>query len=290
MNRNADLVFEVLAFPIVMAVAQFRVLALIGGSAFLLLAYTDVEPVRVIIYGFISGSAIMLAIALTHFGGGFLGAVVIALAVVAMWKSEVIFNRVIPTSERIRLTAKIPIAIKQSVSGGIITVSISNESVHWLQSASIACQAFYANGHPVESLWTKTVSWGHWLAPGEGIARAEIANIYPNDPNRYDLSRTICSVAHADFRRMPPFIPSVRFEARHSGHNLFHITNDTPIAIRRLWFSCVGSNRFREAISTRPAYTENLDYQIAPGGSLTLMTSDRRYELTGCRIYAVETL
>ena len=290
MKRNADLVFELLAFPIVMAVAQFRVLGLMGGLAFLLLAFTDVEPVRVIIYGFISGSAIMLAIALTHFGGGFLGAVVIALAMIAMWKSEVIFDRVIPTSERIRLTANVPVAIEQSVSGGIITVSISNESVHWLQSASIACQAFYADGNPVESLWTKTVSWGHWLASGEGIARAEIANIYPNDPERYDLSRTICSVAHADFRRMPPFIPSVRFEPRDSGHDLLHITNDTPVAIRRLWFSCVGSNRFREAISTRPAYTGDLDYQIAPGGALTLMTSDRRYDLTSCRVYAVETL
>ena len=290
MKRNADLVFEVLAFPIVMAVAQFRVLGLIGGSAFLLLAYTDVEPVRVIIYGFISGSAIMLAIALTHFGGGFLGAVVIALAVIAMWKSEVIFDRVIPTSERIRMAENIPVAIAQSVSGSIITVSLRNESVHWLQSASIACQAFYANGHPVESLWTKTVSWGHWLAPGEGIARAEITNIYPNDPDRYDLSRTVCSVAHADFRRVPAFIPSVRIEPRDTGHNLLHITNDTPVAIRRLWFSCIGSNRFREAIPTRPAYTEDLNYQIAAGGNLTLMTSDRRYGLTHCRIYAVETL
>jgi hypothetical protein len=273
-----------------MAVAQFRVLGLIGGSAFLLLAYTNVEPVRVIIYGFISGSAIMLAIALTHFGGGFLGTVVIALAVIAMWKSEVIFDRVIPTSERIRLTANVPIAVKQSISGGIITVSIRNESVHWLQSASIACQAFYADGHPVESLWTKTVSWGHWLAPGERISRAEIANVYPNDPERYDLRRTICSVAHADFQRMPAFIPSIRFEPRDSGHNLLHITNDTPIAIRRLWFSCVGGNRFREAISTKPAYSGDENYQIEPGGNLTLMTSDRRYGLTHCRIYAVETL
>ncbi|MEF2554213.1 hypothetical protein VQ042_23260, partial [Aurantimonas sp. A2-1-M11] len=58
----------------------------------------------------------------------------------------------------------------------------------------------------------------------------------------------------------------------------------------RLRFSCVGSNRFRESISTRPAYSENLDYQIEPGGTLTLMTSDARYGLTRCRVYAVKTL
>jgi len=50
------------------------------------------------------------------------------------------------------------------------------------------------------------------------------------------------------------------------------------------------SFRPREAIQTRPTYSEDENYQISPGGTLTLMTSDRRYGLTNCRIYAVETL
>jgi hypothetical protein len=290
LTRNADLVLRVLAFPIVMAIAQLRVLGLVGGAALLLLAYTDVEPVRIIIYGFVAVAAIMLATALSHFGGGLLGIVVIVLAVIAMWKSELIFDRVIPTSDQIHLTENIPVLITRSVSGDTIAVSIINDSPDWLEATGVACQGYFADGTPLIRSWTKTVSWGHWLAPGEEIPRAEIASIYPDDPSRYDLTRTACSVAHADFRRMPPFIPSIAFEPSDSGHSLFHVTNDTPVTIDRLWFSCVGSNRARENISTRPAYSEELDYRITPGGTLTLMTSDRRYGLTRCRVYAVQTL
>ncbi|MEF2554275.1 hypothetical protein VQ042_23630 [Aurantimonas sp. A2-1-M11] len=287
MNPNADLVLRVLAFPIVMAIAQLRVLGLVGGAAFLLLTYTDVEPVRIIIYGVVAIATIMLATALSHFGGGLLGVVGIVLAVIAMWKSEVIFDRVIPTSDRIHLTENIPVQIAPSISRDTVSVSIANDSPDWLEATGVA----FADGSPMERPWTKTVSWGHWLAPGEEIQRAEIASVYPDDPGRYDLHRTTCTVAHADFRRMPAFIPSIEFEPqRSSGHSLFHVTNDTPVTIGRLWFSCVGSNRFRESIQTRPAYSNDLDYQIELGGTLTLMTSDARYGLTSCRVYAVKTL
>ncbi|MEF2554340.1 hypothetical protein VQ042_23995 [Aurantimonas sp. A2-1-M11] len=291
MNRNADLVLRVLAFPIVMAITQLRVLGLVGGTAFLLLAHTDVEPVRIIIYGFVAVAAIMLATALSHFGGGLLGGVVIVVAVIVMWKSEVIFDRVIPTSDRIHLTENIPVSIRHSVSGDAIVVSIINNSSDWLEATGVVCQGYFADGSPMERPWTKTVSWGHWLAPGEEIERAQIASVYPDDPSRYDLDRTTCRVVHADFRRMPAFIPSIEFEPQSgSGHSLFHVTNDNSVTICRLWFSCIGSNRFRESISTRPAYSEELDYQIEPGGTLTLMTSDARYGLTSCRVYAVKML
>ncbi|MCB8837029.1 hypothetical protein [Aurantimonas sp. VKM B-3413] len=291
MNRNAKLVFQFLALPIVLAIAEFQLLSLIGGGAILVLTFTDVEPLRVLTYSVMAFTAFMLATAFRHLGSNILATAVIIMGIVCAWKSEVLLSRVIPASESYRLTSDIPIALTQSLYQRTIYVSLVNNSSDYLEMAGIACHGFYADGSPVEGEWTRTVAGGHWQAPGERIVDAMAQEFYPDEAPRYDVSRTRCRVSFADFRRMAEAVPSFRFDDQSMrGHFLFHVTDDTPVTFTRLWFSCITGHGRREAIPTKPAYSADLDYKLVPGATLTLMASEFRSEMRDCRIYAVKTL
>ena len=197
MNRNARLVFQLLSLPVVLAITEVRLLGTIGGVAFLLLAFTDMEPVRVLFYAAVAFAAFMLAAAFRHLGSGLLANAIIIAAVVAAWKSEPVLDRVIPSAERVRVSSQIPVTMMQTRVGDTIQVTITNDSPDWLEMAGIACQGFYADGSPVEHEWTRSVSYGHWVAPGEAIKDKLARKFYPDERDRFDTGATRCRVAFA---------------------------------------------------------------------------------------------
>ena len=233
----------------------------------------------------------MLAAAFRHLGSGLLANAIIIAAVVAAWKSEPVLDRVIPPSERMRVTSQIPVTMTQTRFGDTIQVDdhqrqpgLAGDGRHclpgllrrWQAPSSTSGRDPSATGTGSLPARPSRTSW-----PRNSTRTSEIAST--SAPRAAGLT-------FADFRPMPAFIPSFRFEPHpETGHPLFVVTNDTPAVITGLWFSCIGTHGFREAMMTSPAYRTDLNYRIRPGATLALRVEELRYDLHDCRVYAVKT-
>ena len=291
MNRNAKLVFVALAFPAVIAITAMQVIGVLAGLSVLALSFTKIEPLRVIVYALIAFTGMFLATTAVRFGCRKLATVTMILAAIAVWKSEYLFRMVIPTAETLRLITNIPVTLTQTVSGNRILASFTNRSDNWLESVRVECQGFYRNGTPNETLWARNGRGnGHWLAPGESATRAKVFEALYEDRDRFDLSRTKCRLAHADFRIRPAHLPAMAVSLTETGRWRFLITNTTDSVINGIWISCRTEHGFRNTIPVHPAYQDTQTFVLARGSSLTLFSDTTRSDLRDCRIYALRTL
>ncbi|MDY8110782.1 hypothetical protein U0C82_16700 [Fulvimarina sp. 2208YS6-2-32] len=291
MTRNLDLIIRAASLPIVLAFSQARMFGLFLSVAILALAFTDVEIVRVVVYGIIALIASNIATIAAHWGSRFLAITIVVGALFAAWEAEYIFRMVIPTAESVRITDNVPISLSQSISGNTVRVSFTNLSAMWLESLRIECQGYYRDGTPREKPWGRNgAGIGHWLAPGDSVNSVRVFEARFDDVDRYDLNRSECRVAHADFRRMPEQLPRLETETTETGRLRFVVTNTTDYAIDGIWISCMTRDGFRTTVPVEPAYQSALHFTIALGSSITLMPTTARFGLQDCRIYALRAL
>lgn len=288
MIRNIDIVFRQLALPFHIAVAQFWTLLAVIAVACVAVAWFDINPVRIVIYGFVALALVGLVVSARQWGSGGLAGGITVTAVIGMIMMEPVFQRVLPKNLAYELTSAVPVDFRFRMVGKIVIGEAVNRSQDWLEHARVACQGYYDNGEPVEKPWMSAVAGFFWLPPGEGTGERRLS-ISIRDAHRYDLSRTRCRIDEARFRQSPPEVPSFSVEHVHgTGIARFHVTNDTGMAFTAVRFTCQQGQGVRVAFTTSPMFQKSQDYLLKPGRTIDLMSDRMFIELSACLIYSVD--
>ena len=285
-----DIVFRLLALPFHLAVAQFWMLLAIFSLGYLAVTWFDVHPVRIVFYGFIALAAGGLAVRASQFGSmplafGFMGA-----AVIGMYLLEPVFQTTLPKNPAYRISQAFPLDFHFEMRGNKAVGSAVNHSRDWFENALVECQGFYRDGNPVEQPWRKSIGGFSWLPPGETTGPRELFQ-RTYDAERYDLSRTRCRVAHADFREAPEALPTFTYSVLpDTGHVRFRVTNDTALTLTAMRFSCMQDNDFRVTFLTKPMFQAALDFKLEPDDTIELISERMSAEIRECLINSVDAL
>lgn len=288
MIRNIDIVFRQLALPFHIAVARFWTLLAVIAIGYIAVAWLDVEPVRIVIYGFVALAVVGFAVSAQQWGSGSLAGGIIITALIGVVMMEPVFDRVLPKNPTYEVTTAIPVDFRFRLTGETVMAEAINRGPYWLEHAGVACQGYYGNGKPVEQPWTTAIAGFFWLPPGESTGERRLSLSIPK-AHRYDLTRTQCKIVAARFRQSPAVVPSFSVaHLRGSGLARFHVVNDTRATFTAVRFTCMQGQGIRVAFRTSPMFQKSQDCLLKPGGTIDLV-SDRIFtELNACLIYSVD--
>ncbi|WP_062208437.1 hypothetical protein [Aureimonas sp. AU12] len=289
MIRNIDIVFRLLALPFHIAVARFWTVLAVIAIGYVAVTWLNVEPVRIVIYGFVALAVVGFAVSAQQWDSGSLAGGIVITALIGVVMMEPVFDRVLPKNPTYEVTTAIPVDFRFRLTGETVMAEAINRSHDWLEHARVACQGYYGNGEPVEQPWMTAVAGFFWLPPGEGTGERRLS-LSIRDTYRYDLARTQCQIAEARFRQSPVVVPSFSVEQiSGSGLARFHVINDTSTAFTAVRFTCQQGQGVRATFTTSPMLQKSQDYLLKPGGTIDLV-SDRMFtKLESCRIYSVDS-